>query len=233
MLRWEIKKLTRNVWNIPIITSVICLWGIMLYFSAQARFWYILGSLALGFIILFISTRLFILDEEEKVSEVILATKYGRWNLLFQRVMTAGIYTTGIVIIFLFIQVIGVLLFNRNEIDVHELLTVHFLKGCLLVWGGSVLFSVFTACLCTIFKSHGVTAILSGILFGMTYILRGNLLQQYSFEWFLEKGFFSYLIRGENGLFEPQWFVIIVWYVFLMGSMITITIIIQFRRHEI
>lgn len=243
MLRWEIKKLTKNVWNPIILAGVTCIWGIILYFSVQngpdqflvrsSTFWNVLGSLAVGFIILFVNTGLFILDEEEKVREVILTTRYGKVTVLYKRLMATVIYTTWIVTLLLIVQIIGFLIFNHNEIDSVTAFIMVCMKNFLYIWIGSVLFSIFAACICTIFKSHTVTAIITGVLFGMTYVLRGNLLQQYSFEWFLEMGFFSYLIRANDIILEPQLGTLTVWYGLLMVAIIILMIKMQSRRHEL
>lgn len=243
MLQWEIKKLTRNVWNLPIVSGIIFLWGIILYFAVQNEpdqflvqanaFWHVLGSLAVGFIILFVNTRLFILDEEEKVKEVILTTRYGKGTVLLKRMLATVIYITWFVCLFLIVQIMGFLLFNRNAMYSVIAFIMNCLENSLYVWVGSGLFSIFAACICTLFKSHTVTAILCGFLFGMTYILRGTLLQLYSFEWFLEKGFFSYLIRTKDILLEPKLVVLTVWYGILMAVILFLTIKIQLRRHEI
>lgn len=243
MLRWEIKKLTRNVWNLIILAGVICFWGIILYFAEQngpdqflvksSTFWHVLGSLAVGFIILFVNTRLFILDEEEKVREVILTTRYGKVTVLYKRLMATVIYTTWVVILLIIIQVIGFLIFNHHEIDSVTEFIMTCMEDFLYVWIGSVLFSIFAACICTIFKSHTVTAIICAVLFGMTYVLRGNLLQHFSFEWFLEIGFFSYLIRANDIILEHQLGTLIVWYGLLMVAIIILMIKMQSRRHEL
>lgn len=242
MLRWEIKKLTGNVWNLPIVVGVSCLWGIILYFAAQngpdrflvqsSTFWHVLGSLAVGFIILFVNTRLFILDDEEKVREVTLTTRNGKSAILLKRMMATVIYTSWFVALFLIVQILGFLLFNRN-VDSFTAFITSSLGNSLYVWIGSVLFSIFAACICTIFKSHSVTAIICGFLFGITYVFRGNLLQQYSFEWFLERGFFSYLIRANDILLEPQLVILTIWYGLLMVVILILMIKMQSGRHEL
>lgn len=243
MLRWEIKKLIKNTWNLPILAGVIILWVIILYFAAQkgsdqllmtsATFWHVLGSLAAGFMILFVNTRMFILDEEEKVKEVILTTRKGKARVLLLRMIATVIYITWTVALFLLVQIIVFLIFNRVETDLAITFITDCLESFLYVWIGSVLFSIFTACICTIFKSHMATVILCGILFGLTYLLRGSLLQHYSFEWFLEKGFFSYLIRAKDILLESQLIILTIWYGILIVSILMLTIKWQLRRHEI
>lgn len=240
MLGWEIKKLIMNFWNLPVITGVMGLWGVILYFAAEngsnllntsATFWHVLGSLAIGFNILIVNTGIFNLDNEEEVKEVILTTRNGKANILLIRMIATICYTICIICLFLFIQILGFLIFNGT------VLFTEFMMNCLeeflYVLMGSVLFSIFTACICMIFNSHTVTVILCGFLFGMTYILRGNLLQKYSFLWFLEKGFFSYLIRVKEILLDPHIVVLTVWYGILMIGIFILTITLQWGRNEI
>jgi len=242
MLLWEIKKLAKNRWNLFLFAALMSFWGIRLYFAAQKgadrffmtsiSFWHLIGSLMIGFMILFVNTRLFSWDEEEKVKEAILATKSGKARLFLFRMLANALYTTGIAILFLFIQVLGFFIFNR-----YENLSITFIVECLesfpYVWAGSVLFSVFAACVCTVFQSHMVATVLCGILFGTTYLLRGNLLQPYSLEWFLEKGFFSYFIRAKDIVLDSQFMVLMIWYGIFLASVLVLTITLQIRRHEL
>lgn len=240
MLGWEIKKIIMNFWNLAIIVAVMGLWGITLYFATEngsnllntsATFWHVLGSLAIGLIILIVNTRIFILDKEEAVKEVILTTRNGKANILLIRMIATIIYTMCTICSFLFIQILGFLIFN--EMDSFTEFMMNCLEGFLYVLIGSVLFSIFATCVCMIFNSQTVTVILCGFLFGMTYILRGSLLNEYSFLWFLEKGFFSYMIRVKEILLDPYIVVLIVWYGILMTGILILTIKIQWRRHEI
>lgn len=243
MLRWEIKKLVKNSFNLPVLAGLTCMWGIILFYSAQngseqllmisTTFWHVLGSIAVGFIILFVNTRLFILDEEEKVKEVILTTQKGKAKVFLLRMIATVIYTTWTIVLFLLVQIVMFLILNRVETDLAITFITDCLESFLYVWVGSVLFSIFTACICTIFKSHMATVILCGILFGLTYLLRGSLLQHYSFEWFLEKGFFSYLIRAKDILLESQLIILTIWYGVLIVCILMLTIKLQLRRHEI
>lgn len=229
-----------NFWNLAIILAVKGLWGITLYFAIEngsnllntsATFWHVFGSLAIGFIILIVNTRIFILDKEEAVKEVILTTRNGKVNILLIRLIATTIYTMCTVCLFLFIQILGFLIFN--EMGSFTEFMVNCLEGFLYVFIGSVLFSIFAACVCMIFNSQTVTVILCGFLFGMTYILRGSLLNEYSFLWFLEKGFFSYMIRVKEILHDPHIVFLTVWYGILMTGIFILTIKIQWGRHEI
>ncbi|MCJ7842699.1 hypothetical protein MUB24_17695 [Lederbergia sp. NSJ-179] len=242
MVRWEVKKIIKNRWILPTIGGIICLWGMILYFATQngpdllltraKTFWHILGSLTIGYIIIFVNTKLFCLDEEEAVKEVILTTRYGKGCILLKRMIATVISTTWFIAICLIIQIMGFIFFVETKST-----SLAFIMDCLensfSIWIGSILFAIFAACICTIFQSLTVTAILCGFLYGMTYIWRGDLLNPFSFEWFLEKGFFSYLIRTNDILMEPKLGPLTFWYVFLMFVILILTIKIQSRRHEL
>lgn len=242
MLLWEIRKIIGNRWNLAFILCVVSLWGATLYLSGQAgsyqiynrtlSFWHVLGSLSVGFFILFISTRIFISDKEDQVKEVILATRYGKGSLLLTRMLAVITCSSICIATLTIIQVFGFILFIPNETDMVSL-PLHLSRALLFALIGGTLFSIFAACVCLLFNSQTATVIVCGFLFGMTYMLRSDLLQSYSLLWLLDKGFFSYLIRAKGVVMELEWPFLLSWYGCLLFLLISATIKIQARRHEL
>ena len=241
MLRWEIKKILRNSWGLPAVLAVCGLWSVMIYFAAQKSpghvlatansFWHVLGTLSIGFLILAMTAKIFILDKEEGVREVILTTQYGRSKVFLIRLGAVGLCALFMVFLFTAIQLLGAALAISPEAF------IEVVRGCAAglpyVLAGSVLFSVFAACVCTIFQSHTSTVILCGLLYGLTFLLRGNLLTDFSIEWFLDRGFFSYPIRAHEVRTEPHLPLLMIWYMILIVGTVLLTRKLQGRRHEL
>ena len=241
MLPWETKKIIRNKLWLSTVLVVSGLWGVMIYFAAQKSpaqalatvnsFWHVLGTLSIGFLILSTTTKIFILDKEEGVREVIVTTPYGRTKVFFIRLGAAGLCALFLVFLFTAIQLSGAAL----AVPPWEFTEV--VRGCAAglpyVLVGSVLFSIFAACVCTIFQSHTSAVILCGLLYGLTFLLRGNLLMDFSIEWFLEKGFFSYPIRSQKIATEPHLPQLVIWYMILIAGTVLLTRKLQGRRREL
>ncbi len=241
MLPWEIKKILRNNWGLPAVLAICGLWSVMIFFAVQKSpahvlatansFWHVLGTLSIGFLILAMTAKIFILDKEEEVREVVLTTQYGRTKVFFIRLGAAGLCALFLVFLLTAIQLAGAaLVVSPGEF-------IEVVRGCAAslpyVLAGSVLFSIFAACVCAIFQSHTSTVILCGLLYGLTFLLRGNLLTDYSIEWFLEKGFFSYPIRAQEVSTEPHLSQLLIWYLILIAGTGLLTRNLQGRRHEL
>lgn len=244
MLIWEFKKLSINRWNGIIAISMLTLWGTIMFYTAPTQvfiksttFWHVLGSLTMGMIILFVNTKLFSEDLEEQIEEVVLTTKYGRGKLFCIRILSSLLYTVVLVMLLFAVQLLGFYIFQQAEHPVANpfplTITTYFLKQILFVLLGSLLFTIFTACICTIVESHTVTVIICGVFFCLTYVLRGSLLQSYTIEWFLETGFFSYILRVKAVFQESNIEVLTIWYAILLGSVAILTKKIQKRRHKL
>ncbi|WOV84387.1 hypothetical protein PGH26_00115 [Sporosarcina jeotgali] len=241
MLPWEVKKIMRNKWGFPAVLVICGFWSVMIYFAAQKSpahvlatadaFWHVLGTLSIGFLILAMTTKIFILDKEEGVREVILTTRHGKSKVFFVRLGAAGLCVLFMVLLFTAIQLSGAALAVPPESF------TEILRGCAAglpyVLVGSVLFSIFAACVCVTFQSHTITVILCGLLYGLTFLLRGSLLTDFSIEWFLEKGFFSYLIRAHEVGNEPRLPQLVIWYMILIAGSMFLTRKLQRRRHEL
>ncbi|REB06631.1 hypothetical protein DVB69_13135 [Sporosarcina sp. BI001-red] len=241
MLPWEIKKILRNNWGLPAVLAVFGFWSVMIYFAAQKSpaqvlatansFWHVLGTLSIGFLILAMTAKIFILDKEEGVKEVILTARHGRTKVFLTRLGAAGLCALFMVLLLTAIQLAGAAL----AVSPGEFTEV--VRSCAAslpyVLAGSVLFSIFAACVCAIFQSHTSTVILCGLLYGLTFLLRGKLLTDFSIEWFLEKGFFSYAIRSNEITDEPQLLQLVIWYMILIAGTVLLTRKLQGRRHEL
>ncbi len=243
MISWELKKLLKPTWIVIVLGLVASIWALMMYYASVSgeqrvierffSYWSVLGSLTFGGIILFVSTKLFSLDDEQRIKEVILSTKYGKRHLLAIRFFTIIIFTAIVFSLLTFIQVIGLMLFVENEYMAFK--ESYFLQ-LLVVFVGSQLFAVFSACLCTIFSSHTTTITFCAFLFGFTYIFRSNdgaeQLSIFLFSDLLDKGFFSYLMRADL-VTNISLSSFSNWYSLLMNMTVMLMLTIQSRRHEL
>lgn len=243
MIRWELKKLLKPTWLFIILGLVATIWIAMMYFASASgeqriigsffSYWSVLGSLTFGGVILFVSTKLFCLDEEQRVKEVVLSTKYGKRRLLLVRFFTIMIFTTIVFSLLTIIQIIGLMLFSDSGYSVFK--ETYFLQ-LLSVFIGSQLFAIFAACLCILLSSHTSTVTLCAFLFGFTYIFRSNYGGEerffFSFGDVLDKGFFSYLLRADL-ISNTALNIFTIWYGVLIAMMIGLTLTIQSRRHEL
>lgn len=239
MLSWEIKKLTKTSWLPFLLLLVLGLWCMMMYLASPSgeqrlierfySFWHELGSLTMGFIVLFVNARLFSMDAEQHTKEVISSTALGKRQVLLKRFLASAIYTGSIFAILAIIQLAGAALFIENPITVF---TVPYVLHVMVVFLGSELFTLFAACLCMMLISHTSTVIICTFLFGVTYIVKGEAYEIFSFTGVLEKGFFSYLIRAQY-IFDIQWGAFISWYTLLIGTTTFLMIYLQSRRHEL
>ena len=243
MIRWELKKLLKPTWMFIVLGLVTAIWIAMMYFASASgeqrivgrffSYWSVLGSLTFGGIILFVSTKLFSLDGEERIKEVVLSTKYGKRRLLAIRFCTIIIFTAIVFSVLTVIQVTGLMLFADNGYTVFK--ETYFLQ-LLTVFIGSQLFAIFAACLCILLSSHAATVTLCALLFGFTYIYRSNYgaeqLSTFSFSDLLDKGFFSYLMRADF-ISNISLSSFSIWYGLLMAMTIGLMLTIQSRRHEL
>lgn len=243
MIRWELKKLLKPTWLFIVLGLVATIWIAMMYFASASgeqrliksffSYWSELGSLTLGGIILFVSTKLFSIDGEERIKEVVLATKYGKGRLLLVRFCTIMLFTVIVFSLLTIIQLIGLMLFTDNGYSVFE--EAYYLQ-ILSVFIGSQLFAIFAACICIILSSHASTVTLCAFLFGFTYIFRSNYEGEesffFSFDDLLDKGFFSYLMRADF-ISNISLSVFSIWYGLLMAITIASMLTTQSRRHEL
>lgn len=243
MLQWEIRKLLRTPWLGGCLGIVVVSWSIILYFAAQTdsaryldklqSFWSVIGSLTLGLVILAFLMKLFVLDEEHRVKEVVQTTKFGKRTIFHVRLASVLLFTSGLVLTFTLVQLSLFFVFNSFNYAMDDILNGAFFQSLLFVWLGSMGLALFGAFFSTITKSQAATIIIVGILFGLTYPLRGDMLAVFSFLWFLEKGFFSYLMRANREvLTDANLLPVFVWYISLLLSMAGLTIMIRKRRHE-
>lgn len=240
MTKWELKKLLSPTWISVVLGIVASIWIVMMYFASASgeqriverfySYWSILGSLILGGILLFISPKLFSLDNEQRIKEVVLTTKYGKRRLLAIRFLVIFIFTAIIFSLLTIIQIAGLLLFAEN---VYVISSSSYIKQLLVIFIGSELFAIFAACLCILLFSHAATVTLCAFLFGCTYIFRTNYEASiFSFHGLFDKGFFSYLVRGEF-ISNSEVTVFIAWYGLLMIMTIILMLTTQSRRNEL
>ena len=243
MIRWELKKLLKPTWLFIVLGLVASIWIVMMYFVSASgeqliikrffSYWSVLGSLTFGGIILFVSTKLFSLDSEERIKEVVLSTKYGKRRLLVLRFCTIIIFTAIVFSLLTSIQLTGLMLLTDK---ISAVLNEQYISQLVIIFIGSELFTIFAACLCIIFSSHTVTISVCSFLFGWTYILRTSFgAEEISFLTFygvLERGFFSYLMRADF-ISNISLSFFSIWYGLLMAITIMLMLTIQSRRHEL
>ncbi|MBK3497056.1 hypothetical protein JFL43_19890 [Viridibacillus sp. YIM B01967] len=247
MLKLDLKKLVTNRLVLPSIIVVIVIWVFTIFHKHQSgsqkilentlSFWNVLGSLTVGFLILFVTTRLFAMDREEQVEEVIHTTKLGRRTLFLMRIKTATIFMLVIILLFTCIQlVISVRIFNTGQ-RLTLLTELSLWQQTITVLIGTLLFTIFTALICDSFKSHPITLIICGLFFGLSYLIRGSMIHKYSLEWILEKGFFSFLIKGElfraTSIDVLEIGILALWYSILIIGMYCLNKHLRARRKEI
>lgn len=240
MIRWELKKLLNPVWMSVVFSLIASIWILLMYFASTSgeqriverffSYWSVLGSLSLGMIILFVNTKLFSLDSEQHIKEVVLTTKHGKRRLLATRFFVTMMFTAIIVSLLMALQLAGLLLFVEPE---YGMLNATYMMQIVTVFMGSELFAIFAACLCILLSSHAATVTLCAFLFGCTYIFRTNFETSiFSLNGLFDKGFFSYLVRGET-LLNSEVQAFIAWYGFLMMITIILTLTFQSRRNEL
>ncbi|MEH6943141.1 hypothetical protein [Bacillus sp. JJ722] len=246
MLKFELKKLVLNRFLFPILIIVCALWSFILFHSSESsvqqafNFWDKLGSLTLGMIILLITTRLFSIDIEEHTEEVFNTTKLGKRTLFVTRIKAVSIFISFQTFLLTIIQFLIPLIFTKVKqpliVPFDMNLFKYVIMQYVIITGGAVLFAIFAAQICSNFKSHNISILICGLLFGLNYIIRVSMVDVLSFPWLLDKGFFSYLIRGELlEIWVSKNIDIIylgVWYVFLIFTMYVINKKIQTRRKE-
>lgn len=240
MIRWELKKLLNPVWMSVVFGLIMSIWILLMYFASTSgeqriverffSYWSVLGSLSLGMLVLFVNTKLFSLDSEQHIKEVVLTTKHGKRRLLATRFFVTMMFTAIIVSLLVVLQLAGLLLFVEPD---YEMLNATYMKQMTTVFIGSELFAIFAACLCIMLSSHAATVTLCAFLFGCTYIFRTNFETSiFSLNGLFDKGFFSYLVRGET-LLNSEVQAFIAWYGFLMIITIILTLTFQSRRNEL
>lgn len=238
MIRWELKKLLNPALLLIVFSFIALLWIFLMYLASVSgeqvaikrffSYWSVLGSLTLGIFILFFSTKLFCFDSEQRTKEIILATKLGKSRLLAARFLAIVIFIAMIFILLTIIQLTGLLLFvDFEKVAFHKT----YLKQLIIIFISSELFAAFTACVCILLSSHTATVTLCAFLFGCTYIIKTNE-SIFSLNGLLDKGFFSYFIRGES-IVSSKVPSFLTWYGLLMILTIVIMLTIQSRRNEL
>ena len=250
MVKYELQKLFTNKLLIPVIVAILFSWIFIVsnthmnspsYILIKSfTFWQYLGSFAVGFIILMITTKIFSMDAEQQVEDLFHTTKHGKRQLFFTRLQASTLFTVVIVLLFIGIQLGGALPFITTEqvvaIPYDMSATAYFLLQSASLLVGAVFLTLFAAVICTIFKSHPITLIICGLFYGISYITRTSLVSKYSLHWLLDKGFFSYLIRGKLFRTPPIDFVelglLAVWYSILLTVVMIVSKNLQIRRKE-
>ena len=247
MLTYEINKIFTHKLLITTVIAVISIWLFMLKNTSpdfllvkSLTFWNGLGSLAAGFIILMITTKIFSMDAEERVEDVFNTTKHGKRQLFLTRLQASTLFTVVIVLLFIGIQLGGALSFISTEqvitIPYDMSITTYLLLQASTVLIGAIFLTLFAAVVCTIFKSHPITLIICGLFYGISYITRTSMVSKYSLHWLLDKGFFSYLIRGDLFRIPPIDFVelglLAAWYGILLAVVMIVNKNLQRRRKE-
>lgn len=248
MLKFELQKLFYNKLFFLAIIVVLGLWAFILNTTfiwsphdivmKSLSFWDKLGSLVVGFFILMINTRIFYMDIEAKVEEILHTTRLGKRKLFKTRLRAVIIFTIVVVMIFTGINLGLSFLFLRVPQAIITPFNIpvlfYYLLQTLVVILGGIFFTICTACICNSFKSHSITLIICGLLYGISYITRSSLVNKFSLLWFPEKGFFSYLIRGKvltNHFWEIMFW--LVWYSLLTCFLLMENKKIQVRRKEL
>lgn len=250
MVKYELQKLFTNKLLIPVITAILFSW---IFIASNTHtnspsyvliksftFWQYLGSFAVGFIILMITTKIFSMDAEQRVEDLFHTTKHGKRQLFFTRLRASMLFTIVIVLLFIGIQLGGILSFITTEqivTNAYDLnITIYFILQAFTVLIGAVLLTLFAAVICTIFKSHPITLIVCGLFYGMSYIIRTSIVSKYSSLWLLDKGFFSYLISGKLFRTPPidwmEFSLLAVWYGILSAVVMIVNTNLQRRRKE-
>lgn len=247
MLKLELQKLYNSLYFISIF-AVSSLWIFVLYntfiwipeqmLQKSLEFWDKLGSITLGFIILIISTKIFIMDVNENTEDVFNTTKLGKRRLFQVRIKAGVFFIVTTVLLFVGMNIIVTLFFVRVPQDVTIPMDIstafYYILQTLMVIIGAISFAICASCICNGFKSHGITIIICGLLFGISFITRSTLANKFSIHWFLERAFFSYLMRGKI-LADSLWEILywISWYCLISCFAIISSRIIQLRRNEL
>jgi len=247
MLKLELQKLFIKPYFICSF-AVLSLWTFILYntfiwtpariLQKSLDFWGKLGSIALCFIILMIVTRLFIMDVNENTEDVFNAAKFGKGKLFKIRLKAGIIFIFITVLLFTWMNLIISMYFNRISQDLTIPLSIsvpsYYLLQVLSVIIGAISFIICASCICNGFKSQSITVIICGLLFGISYITRSASVNKFSIHWFLERGFFSYMMRGKilaDSLWEMAFW--IFWHCMISCIAIIAGKKVQLRRNEL
>jgi len=248
MVKYELRKLFAHQLFFPAVVAVLVIWIFMMSHTPpdailmkSLTFWNSLGSFAMGLIILLIAIRIFSMDREEQVEDVLNTTKRGKRQLFIARLQASSLFTIVTFLLFTGIQLSSVLFFKTAEqaVNVPNDMSVaaYFLLQSLSVLLGTIIFTLFASIICSAAKSHPITLISCGLLYGISYITRTSLVNKYSLHWVLDKGFFSYLIRGKLFHNPPidlvELSLLAAWYGILLTILTNSNRNLQRRRKEI
>lgn len=121
MVKYELRKLFAHQLFFPAVVAVLVIWIFMMSHTPSdailmksLTFWNILGSFAMGLIILLIATRIFSQDREDQVEDVFNTTKRGKRQLFIARLQASSLFTIVTVLLFIGIQLGGVL-FSKHR----------------------------------------------------------------------------------------------------------------------
>lgn len=196
-----------------------------LFWNLSADFWNKIGAFTMAVLILVAFIRLFSVDHEYDMQDIIFSTTFGRWRLFWYRQFAVGtgagigvlvLMSTNILISVFFGQ--GVALDNKWIID--------FLVCTGIALCGSIGLSVVAGAVCDISKSQPIALCICGIPFIISIFVNADAVQPLELFWFFRYGFFTELMRGRPLKSMPVLW--IIWY----GTMLILALTIAVKKRK-
>ncbi len=201
-----------------------------LFWSLFADFWSKIGAFTMAVLILVVLIRLFSMDREYGVQDIISSTMLGRRRLFWYRQFAVA---TGAGIGVLLLAAANIILsaFIGQGITSHDQWITTFFTRTGVALCGSVGLSVVAGAICDISKSQPVTLCICGIPFIVSLFVNDDVVKPFELFWFFRYGFFTELMRGRL-LQSMPWFWVI-WYCTIPVLVLAIAIAKRKERKEL
>lgn len=200
------------------------------FWNSFADFWNKIGAFTMAVLILVVLIRLFSMDREHGVQDVISSTMLGRRNLFLYRLFAVVTGACIGVSVLAAANTILSALFGQG-IALNNEWIMAFLTRTGIALCGSVGLSVVAGSICDISKSQPVTLCICGIPFIISIFVNADVVRPFELFWFFRYGFFTELMRGR--LLQSMLGFWVIWYSTILVLALAIAIAKRKERKEL
>lgn len=201
-----------------------------LFWMLCADFWNKVGGFTVATVILAVLIRVFSIDYENGVQDVICSTAFGRLKLFCKRLFAIALNAAIAVVILAVANAFISAFFGRGlAFDDAELANVITKTAVALC--GSIGLSIVAGAVCDISKSQPITLCVCGVPFIISVFINADVIQPLELFWFFRYGFFTELMRGRPLHSLPTLWA--VWYTAMIILVLSITLKARKERKEL
>lgn len=202
-MKYEFRKIIKNKLLIVILLVNILISTLQSYFDNLYRpeeywinisyYWDKVGVIFYFLIITVVLVMELTKDRDVKIEDIIISTKKGRYKNFLNKNITIAFSSLILGVILISTKVIIGNIFSKNiSSEISEII----LYRSMVAIAGAMGLSVFMYNLVDLTRNFTVTFIISSFLFINNFLLRGSLLDKFSFLNLLENGFYAEMMRG-------------------------------------